>query len=65
MIFIVQLEPGKRVNYGVAAMLTPSQARTRAKATLGAHAEGTDAKVVLRSGPEKAGSVHIFSLRRR
>ena len=52
--YIVQLGRGKRITIGDAAVLTPTQGRTKAKAALGAQAEGRDPKDVLRRDPEGA-----------
>ena len=46
--YIVQLGRGKRLTIGDAAILTPAQARTKAKVALGAAADGRDPKAALK-----------------
>jgi len=46
--YIVQLGRGKRITLGDAAILTPTQARTKAKVALGAVADGRDPKAALK-----------------
>jgi len=46
--YIVQLGRGKRITLGNAAILTPAQARTKARIALGAQADGRDPKAALK-----------------
>jgi integrase len=46
--YIVQLGRGKRITLGDAAILTPAQARNKAKVALGALADGRDPKAALK-----------------
>ncbi len=46
--YIVQLGRGKRITFGDAAILTPAQARGKAKVALGAVADGRDPKAALK-----------------
>ena len=46
--YIVQLGRGKRITIGDAAILTPAQARTKAKVALGAVADGRDPKAAIK-----------------
>jgi len=46
--YIVQLGRGKRITLGDAAVLTPTQGRSKAKVALGAQADGRDAKAAVR-----------------
>jgi integrase len=46
--YIVQLGRGKRITLGDAAVLTPTQGRSKAKVALGAQADGRDPKAAIR-----------------
>ncbi len=46
--YIVQLGRGRRVTLGDAAVLTPTQGRTKARVALGAQADGRDPKAAIR-----------------
>ena len=48
MSYIVQLARAKRITLGDAAVLTPTQGRSKAKVALGAQADGRDPKAAIR-----------------